>query len=241
DPTYLDPALVSDGESFRITKQIYEGLVELKPGTTQWQPKSATRWTPRPRRAEARAGLVAAEMGHALAPEPRRQDLDVHVAPWGQVPRRHAVQLGRCLRELQPVVQLDGAIPGRVGELLLPPDLRRVQEERVDRPRGPALPKLPGQGTLCRGGQAAAAQRTAHPSPRTVGLLDAEPDGDAQVRGEQGRAGVRDLQAHRHLRLLASHWNRSVQVRVLDRGPAGRLDAEQLVLGQEVRTGESHR
>jgi peptide/nickel transport system substrate-binding protein len=46
DPTYLDPALVSDGESFRITKQIYEGLVELKPGTTQLQPKLATRWTP---------------------------------------------------------------------------------------------------------------------------------------------------------------------------------------------------
>ena len=45
DPTYLDPALVSDGESFRITKQIYEGLVELKPGTTVVQPALATSWT----------------------------------------------------------------------------------------------------------------------------------------------------------------------------------------------------
>ena len=27
DPTYLDPALVSDGESFRVTEQIFEGLV----------------------------------------------------------------------------------------------------------------------------------------------------------------------------------------------------------------------
>jgi peptide/nickel transport system substrate-binding protein len=44
DPTYLDPALVSDGESFRITKQVFEGLVELKPGTTQLQPALATRW-----------------------------------------------------------------------------------------------------------------------------------------------------------------------------------------------------
>jgi peptide/nickel transport system substrate-binding protein len=44
DPTYLDPALVSDGESFRITKQIFEGLVELKPGTTTLQPALATRW-----------------------------------------------------------------------------------------------------------------------------------------------------------------------------------------------------
>ena len=45
DPTYLDPALVSDGESFRITKQIFEGLVDLKPGTTTVIPKLATSWS----------------------------------------------------------------------------------------------------------------------------------------------------------------------------------------------------
>jgi peptide/nickel transport system substrate-binding protein len=45
DPTYLDPALVSDGESFRITKQIFEGLVDLKPGTTTVVPKLATSWS----------------------------------------------------------------------------------------------------------------------------------------------------------------------------------------------------
>lgn len=44
DPTYLDPAFVSDGESFRVTKQIFEGLVELKPGTTVVQPALATSW-----------------------------------------------------------------------------------------------------------------------------------------------------------------------------------------------------
>jgi peptide/nickel transport system substrate-binding protein len=44
DPTYLDPALVSDGESFRVTKQIFEGLVDLKPGSTQVIPKLATSW-----------------------------------------------------------------------------------------------------------------------------------------------------------------------------------------------------
>src|SRR5439155_13304482 len=45
DPTYLDPALVSDGESFRVTKQIFEGLVDLKPGTTIVVPKLATSWS----------------------------------------------------------------------------------------------------------------------------------------------------------------------------------------------------
>src|ERR1041384_4237198 len=45
DPTFLDPALVSDGESFRITKQIFEGLVDLKPASTQVGPKLATSWS----------------------------------------------------------------------------------------------------------------------------------------------------------------------------------------------------
>ncbi len=45
DPTYLDPALVSDGESFRVTEQIFESLVKLKPGTTLIQPALATKWS----------------------------------------------------------------------------------------------------------------------------------------------------------------------------------------------------
>jgi peptide/nickel transport system substrate-binding protein len=44
DPTYLDPALASDGETFRVTESIYEGLVALKPGTTKVIPKLATKW-----------------------------------------------------------------------------------------------------------------------------------------------------------------------------------------------------
>src|SRR6266700_1807614 len=44
DPTYLDPALVSDGESFRVTEQIFDSLVSLKPGTTLIRPGLATKW-----------------------------------------------------------------------------------------------------------------------------------------------------------------------------------------------------
>src|SRR5437660_11084799 len=44
DPTYLDPALVSDGESFRVTEQIFESLVSLKPGSTIVQAGLATKW-----------------------------------------------------------------------------------------------------------------------------------------------------------------------------------------------------
>jgi peptide/nickel transport system substrate-binding protein len=45
DPTYLDPALVSDGESFRVSEAVMEGLVFLKPGTTKVKPRLATKWS----------------------------------------------------------------------------------------------------------------------------------------------------------------------------------------------------
>ena len=45
DPTYLDPALVSDGESFRVTKQIFESLVDFAPGTTRLVPALAKSWS----------------------------------------------------------------------------------------------------------------------------------------------------------------------------------------------------
>src|SRR4029453_15431666 len=44
DPTYLDPAIVSDGESFRIARQIFDTLVQLKPGTTILEPALAKSW-----------------------------------------------------------------------------------------------------------------------------------------------------------------------------------------------------
>jgi peptide/nickel transport system substrate-binding protein len=44
EPTYLDPALVSDGVSFTVTEQVFEGLVRLKPGTTKIIPALATKW-----------------------------------------------------------------------------------------------------------------------------------------------------------------------------------------------------
>jgi peptide/nickel transport system substrate-binding protein len=44
DPAYLDPALASDGETFRATEQMMEGLVRLKPGTTKIVAALATKW-----------------------------------------------------------------------------------------------------------------------------------------------------------------------------------------------------
>ena len=44
DPVVLDGALVSDGESLRVIDQLFEGLVTLKPGTTEIVPGLATSW-----------------------------------------------------------------------------------------------------------------------------------------------------------------------------------------------------
>lgn len=45
DPVMLDPAFASDGESFRISRNLFEGLVSTKPGTTELEPLLAQSWT----------------------------------------------------------------------------------------------------------------------------------------------------------------------------------------------------
>lgn len=48
DPVVLDPALASDGETFRVARQIFEGLVSTKPGTLELEPLLATEWQAAP-------------------------------------------------------------------------------------------------------------------------------------------------------------------------------------------------
>ncbi|KGJ72203.1 peptide ABC transporter substrate-binding protein [Cryobacterium roopkundense] len=44
DPASLDPAFASDGESFRVSRQIFEGLVGVAPGTADPAPLLAESW-----------------------------------------------------------------------------------------------------------------------------------------------------------------------------------------------------
>lgn len=46
DPVSLDPAFASDGETFRVARQMFEGLVGTKPGTPDPAPLLATEWEP---------------------------------------------------------------------------------------------------------------------------------------------------------------------------------------------------
>ena len=45
DPVMLDPAFASDGETFRVARQIFEGLVGTVPGTADPAPLLAKSWT----------------------------------------------------------------------------------------------------------------------------------------------------------------------------------------------------
>jgi peptide/nickel transport system substrate-binding protein len=45
DPVMLDPAFASDGETFRVARQIFEGLVGTQPGTADPAPLLAEKWT----------------------------------------------------------------------------------------------------------------------------------------------------------------------------------------------------
>ncbi len=46
DPTTLDPTFANDGETFRVVRNIHEGLIGLKAGTTDIEPELATEWEP---------------------------------------------------------------------------------------------------------------------------------------------------------------------------------------------------
>ncbi len=48
DPKILDPPLASDGESLRVSDQLFEGLVTTKLGGTEPVPKLAESWSPSP-------------------------------------------------------------------------------------------------------------------------------------------------------------------------------------------------
>ncbi|MGO4244378.1 ABC transporter substrate-binding protein, partial [Janibacter sp. RAF20_2_2] len=45
-PEVFDPFYATDGETFRITRQIFEGLVEVKPGSAELGPGLAESWEP---------------------------------------------------------------------------------------------------------------------------------------------------------------------------------------------------
>ena len=171
DPRILDPALASDGESLRVSSQIYETLVTTAPGSTEVIPQAR----------------------HRLVGERRRSRLDVQPAERGHVPRRRAVQRRRGVLQLRSLVQLHRTAAAQLRRVLLAGDLRRFRRERPERgrPRDVAVQEL-------RGGRRRHGRPPPH---RTVGglpqraraaaVLDRQPEGADRVRRRLGDARCR--------------------------------------------------
>ena len=146
DPVILDGPLVSDGESLRPIDQIFEGLVGLKPGTTQLVPLLATSWT------ASKNGLT---WTFTL-----RKGVKFH--------GRHAVQRRGGLLQLQPLVQL----PGRRSRaprvtLLLEHGVRRL---RASGGRSPGPDKSLYKGCKAEGSTRSSIMLT-RPSSSFLGAL----------------------------------------------------------------------
>ena len=90
-PEMFDPFYATDGETFRVTRQMFEGLVGIKPGSAEVVPELATEWTPNEDGTEWTFTL------------PRRRDL----------PRRRGVQRRGRLLQLRPDVRPERGRPDR--------------------------------------------------------------------------------------------------------------------------------
>ena len=44
-PEMFDPLYATDGETFRVTRQMFEGLLGIEPGSAEVVPELATEWT----------------------------------------------------------------------------------------------------------------------------------------------------------------------------------------------------
>ena len=126
-PEVFDPFYATDGETFRVTRQMFEGLVGIKAGTADIEPELAEKWEPS-------AG---------------RQVLDLHPAQGREVHRRRARSTPRPSATTSTACSTRTRRRGRPGRvlvgLLMGGFKRRCREL--------ALQELRGQGRLDRGHQ----------------------------------------------------------------------------------------
>ena len=106
DPAMLDPAFGTDGETFRVSRQIFEGLLGNELGGTDPVPGA----------------------GRGLRGQRGRPRVHLHPPRGREVPRRHGLQRRGGLLQLRPLVQLRGPGPEPERLVLLPGRLRRLRQ-----------------------------------------------------------------------------------------------------------------
>ena len=110
DPANLDPAFAQDGETFRVARQIFEGLVGTEPGTADPAP--------------AARRVVGHQRGRPV--------VHLHAQGGRDVPRRHRLQRRGRLLQLRPLVQLDRSRRDRGAVVLLRHAVPRATSRRRD-------------------------------------------------------------------------------------------------------------
>ena len=212
DPTYLDPALVSDGESFRVTEQIFQSLVELKPGTTTIRPALATKWTSK----------NAKDWTFTL-----RKGVKFHDG----TPFNAAAVCYNFNRQYN----FTGAFQDAVGDVLLADRVRRLPAQRERRSLAEPVRRLHGARQVLGDDPPPHAVRAVPARTGDLVVRDPEPDRAEEVRREPGRASKRRVLSDGLVRLQPPDRDRPVQVRVVDGGREGRAHAEQRRTGARSR------
>ena len=117
-----------------------------------------------------------------------RQGLDVQPPAGCQVPRRHAVQRGGGLLQLQPLVQLQRPVPGRRARRTTTRRSSAASRTTRARPLGQPLYKsCKAKGTYSGRDHADQAVRPVPPALSLTTFAIAEPDGAEEVRRQPGR------------------------------------------------------
>ena len=217
DPTYLDPALVSDGESFRVTEQIFEGLVSLKPGTTKIVASLATSWNLK---------------GGKVWTFNLRKGVKFHDGT--------PFNAAAVCYNFNRWYNWTGPFQDPSATFYYQATYGGFKKNEVAKLSAPLFKSCKTVGKYRIVVQLCAPSGSVLPVARDPVVRDAEPDGDEEVRCRRGHADRRDVQADRHVRVPASDRHRPVQVRVVDDRPEGRARAVNGLLGQEGKAGQDH-
>ncbi len=200
DPTLLDPALVSDGESFRATEQMFETLVKLKPGTLQLVPDLATKWTP------SNGGKT---WTFTLRPGVKFTDGTAFNAKAVCANFNRWYNWTGPFQDAGATYYYQAAFGGFKNNGSSTLSTAAVQELRR-------------QGHLDGGRQPEPRDGHVHQLARAAGVRDAEPDGDEQVRRRPGLDLGRRVQGDGLVRVQPPDGHRPVPVRLVDDRPEAR-------------------
>ena len=215
DPVVLDGALVSDGESLRAIDQMFEGLVTLKPGTTEVVPGLAESW-------EADAAGTA---------------WTFHLRERRQVPRRDRFNAEAVCYNFDRWYNFKGPFQEQSATYYWQTVFGGFSDKKT-----PSLYKsceATDENTVVLNLTKASSSFLG--ALALTNFTIASPEALQAVRRGQGlgRRGDR-FQADRHVRHRASDRHGPVQVRVLDPGRQARNGEERRLLGRQGQARQAH-